>query len=137
MHSALKLEKSAISKVQKSIICIFKNGKKINFCIRKIFKITKNAIFGLKKTGFLVVLNFFLVLKLFFFAIFEIVKNVFLYFWNREIALSLTCSISFQFNSNDAKIWGSNSSSAFVWLFVYRCLKFELKNIVKLKITKK
>ena len=28
VHSALKLKKSAISKVQKSIICIFKNGKK-------------------------------------------------------------------------------------------------------------
>ena len=28
LHSALKLEKSAISKVQKHIICIFKNGKK-------------------------------------------------------------------------------------------------------------
>ena len=27
-HSALKLEKSAISKVQKNIICLFKNGKK-------------------------------------------------------------------------------------------------------------
>ena len=28
LHSALKLEKSVISKVQKSIFCIFKNGKK-------------------------------------------------------------------------------------------------------------
>ena len=53
MHSALKLEKSAISKVQKNIICIFKNGKKSIFA-----PTTKNAIFGLKKTRFLVVLNF-------------------------------------------------------------------------------
>ena len=36
LHSALKLEKSAISKVQKPI-----------FCSRKKFKTTKNAIFGL------------------------------------------------------------------------------------------
>ena len=42
---ALKLEKIAISKVQKSIICIFKNGKKINFCTRKKFKTTKNPGF--------------------------------------------------------------------------------------------
>ena len=63
-HSALELEKSAISKVQKSIIFIFKNGKKIHFCTRKKFKTTKNAIFGLKKTGFLVVLNFVLVKKI-------------------------------------------------------------------------
>ena len=46
LHSPLKLEKSAISKVQNSIICIFKNGKN-QFCTRKKFKPTKNAIFGL------------------------------------------------------------------------------------------
>ena len=46
-HSALKLEKSAISKVQKHIFCYFKNGKKINFCTRKKFKTTKNENFGL------------------------------------------------------------------------------------------
>ena len=34
-HDALKLEKSAISKVPKSIICHFKNGIKIHFCTRK------------------------------------------------------------------------------------------------------
>ena len=34
-HGALKLEKSAISKVQKHIFCHLKNGKKINFCTRK------------------------------------------------------------------------------------------------------
>ena len=34
-HSALKLEKSALSKVQKSIICIFKNGKKTIFAPKK------------------------------------------------------------------------------------------------------
>ena len=37
-HSALKWEKSAISRVQNPI-----------FCTRKKFKTTKNAIFGLKK----------------------------------------------------------------------------------------
>ena len=48
-HSALKLEKSAISKVQKHIIIylLFQKWHKINFCTRKKFKITKNAIFGL------------------------------------------------------------------------------------------
>ena len=34
-HSALKLEKSAISKVQKHIISIFKNGKKSIFAQEK------------------------------------------------------------------------------------------------------
>ena len=38
-HSALKLEKSAISKVQKSIICIFKNSKKSIFAPEKSPKI--------------------------------------------------------------------------------------------------
>ena len=68
-HSALKLEKSAISKVQKHIICIFKNGKKSIFAPEKSPKI-----------AFLLVLNFFLVQKLIFFTIFEIANNVFLYF---------------------------------------------------------
>ena len=63
-HSALKLEKSAISKVQKHNFGNFKNGKKSIFLHPKKFKITKNAIFGLKKIGFLIVLNFFLVQKL-------------------------------------------------------------------------
>ena len=44
---ALKSEKSAISKVKKNIICIFKNGKKSIFAPEKKFKTTKNAIFGL------------------------------------------------------------------------------------------
>ena len=55
LHSALKLEKSAISKVQKSIICIYKNGKKSIFASEKS-----------PKMAFLVVLNFFLVPKLIF-----------------------------------------------------------------------
>ena len=50
LHSAVKLEKTAISKVQKHIFCYFKNGKKINFCTRKKFKTTKNEIY--KKTLF-------------------------------------------------------------------------------------
>ena len=51
IHSALKLEKSAISKVQKKHFLHFQKWQKINFCIRK-----KNP-----KIAFLVVLNFFLV----------------------------------------------------------------------------
>ena len=45
-HSALKLEKSAISKVQKHIIIylLFQKWHKINFCTRKKFETTKNAI---------------------------------------------------------------------------------------------
>ena len=35
-HSALKLEKSAISKVQKHIFCHFKNGKKSIFAQKKV-----------------------------------------------------------------------------------------------------
>ena len=54
-HSALKLEKSAISKVQKHIFCHFKNGKKSIF-------VPENS----PKIAFLVVLNFFLVQKLIF-----------------------------------------------------------------------
>ena len=42
-HSALKLEKSAISKVQKHLICIFKNGKKSIFAPEKK---SENGIFG-------------------------------------------------------------------------------------------
>ena len=37
-HSALKLEKSAISKVQKHIFCHFKNGKKSIFAQEKSLK---------------------------------------------------------------------------------------------------
>ena len=55
LHSALKLEKNAISKVQKHIFCYFKNGKKSIFAPEKSPKI-----------AFLVVLNFFLVQKLIF-----------------------------------------------------------------------
>ena len=40
-HSALKVEKSAISKVQKHIICIFKNGKKSIFATEKSLKLPK------------------------------------------------------------------------------------------------
>ena len=69
MHSALKLEKSAFSKVRKNIIYFFKNGKKksiftpekslkLHFCSFKLFYGAKNG----------------------FFAIFEMVKSVFLYF---------------------------------------------------------
>ena len=45
LHSALKLEKSAISKVQKNIICIFKNGKKSIFAPEKILKLPKKSGF--------------------------------------------------------------------------------------------
>ena len=54
-HSALKLEKSAISKAQKHIICIFNNGKKSIFA-------PENS----QKIAFLVVLKFFIVQKLIF-----------------------------------------------------------------------
>ena len=40
-HSTLKLEKSAISKVQKSIIRLFKNGKKSIFALEKSLKLPK------------------------------------------------------------------------------------------------
>jgi hypothetical protein len=39
LHSALKLEKSAISKVQKHIFCHFKNGKKSIFAVEKSLKL--------------------------------------------------------------------------------------------------
>ena len=78
MHSALKLEKSAISKVQKSIICIFKNGKKSIFAQEKSLKLPKNTIFGLfsgAKIDFWPFLKmqimFFSLLKLHFFPILE------------------------------------------------------------------
>ena len=41
MHSALKLEKSAISKVQKHIFCDFKNCKKSIFAQEKSLKLPK------------------------------------------------------------------------------------------------
>ena len=65
-HSTLKLEKKCNFKSTKTHYLYFHKWQKINFCTRKKFKTTKNAIFGLKKTGFLVVLNFFLVQKLIF-----------------------------------------------------------------------
>ena len=80
-HSALKLEKSAISKVQKKHYLNFQkwNGKKINFCTRKKFKTSKNAIFLTEKTGFLGVLNFFLVQKLIFCNFWNCKKCVFVF----------------------------------------------------------
>ena len=45
LHSALKLEKSA-----KKHYLYFQKWQTINFCTRKKFKPTKNAIFGLKRT---------------------------------------------------------------------------------------
>ena len=50
LHNALKLEKIAISKVQKHIFCYLKNGKNIHFGTRRS-----------PKRAFLVFLNFFLV----------------------------------------------------------------------------
>ncbi len=71
--SALKLEKSAISKVQKHIIRIFKNGKNSIFAPEKSPKI-----------AFLIVLNFFLVQKLIFLPFLKLLKMCFYTF---EIAL--------------------------------------------------
>ena len=65
-HSALKLEKNAISKVQKKHYLHFQKWQKINFCTRKKFKTTKNPVFFSPKIAFLVVLNFFLIQKLIF-----------------------------------------------------------------------
>ena len=58
-HSALKLEKNAISKVQKHIFCDFKNGKKSIFASEKKLKTNKNAIFGLGKPNFLTEIKLF------------------------------------------------------------------------------
>ena len=66
-----KLEKSAISKVQKKHYLHFQKWPKINFCTRKKFKTTKNAIFGLfsgAKIDFLP----FLKMQIMFFCTFEI-----------------------------------------------------------------
>ena len=68
-HSALKLEKSAISKVQKNIIYISKMAKKSFFAPEKSSKLPKMQFS-----------NFFLVQKFIFLHIFEIAKNAFLYF---------------------------------------------------------
>ena len=54
VHSALKLEKKCNFRCAKKQYLHFQKWQKINFCTRKKFKTTKNAIFGLKKiTGFL------------------------------------------------------------------------------------
>ena len=45
-HSALKLEKMQFQKYKNSFLT-FQKWHKINFCTRKKFKTTKNAIFGL------------------------------------------------------------------------------------------
>ena len=50
LHSALKLEKKCNFKSAKKHYLHFQKWQKINFCTRKKFKTTKNAIFGLKKT---------------------------------------------------------------------------------------
>ena len=47
MHSALKLEKKCNFKSTKPHVLQFQKWQKINFCTRKKFKTTKNAIFGL------------------------------------------------------------------------------------------
>ena len=49
LHSALKLEKSAISKVQKDIICNFINSKKSIFAPEKILKLPKMQFWDFKK----------------------------------------------------------------------------------------
>ena len=85
-HSALKLEKSAISKVQKHIFCYFKNGKKSIFARENSLKTTKNC----PKIAFLAVLNFFPVQKLIF-GLFKIAKNI---FWSKIFFLKLIYLIS-------------------------------------------
>ena len=51
-HSALKLEKGAISKVQKNIFCNFKNGKKLIFAPEKSLKPTKMQFSDWKNQDF-------------------------------------------------------------------------------------
>ena len=49
IHSALKLGKKCNFKSTKKHHLHFQKWQKINFCTRKKFRTTKNAIFGLKK----------------------------------------------------------------------------------------
>ena len=78
-----KIGKKCNFKSTKTHFLQFQKRQKINFYTRKKFKIAKFAIFGLKKIGFLAVLNFVLV-QIWFIAIFEIAKMCFCTF---EIAL--------------------------------------------------
>ena len=71
VHSALKLEKKCNFKSTKTHYMHFQKWQKINFCIRKK---SENCIFGSFKL--------FSSAKNWLFAIFEIAKDVFLYFWN-------------------------------------------------------
>ena len=73
VHSALKWEKSAISKVQKHIFYHFKNVQKSIFWTKKKLKTTKNAI-----------LNFFLVQKL-----------IYCHFWNSEKCVFVLLKLHF------------------------------------------
>ena len=49
IHNALKLEKNAISKVQKHIFCYFKNGKKSIFALEKRLNLPKIQLSDWKK----------------------------------------------------------------------------------------
>ena len=82
VHSALKWEKSAISKVQRNIICIFKNGKKSIFAPEKSLKLPKILVFFSVRICIFGSFKLFFWCKNWFFDIFENANNVFLYFWN-------------------------------------------------------
>ena len=71
LHGALKLEKSAISKVQKHLLAISKMAKKSIFAQEKSLKLTKNAIFGLFSSANIDFLPF-LKMKIMCFCNFEI-----------------------------------------------------------------
>ena len=64
-------KKNAISKVQKYIFCIFKNGKKINLCARKK---SENSILGILKLFSSAKIDFlpFLKMQIMLFCTFEI-----------------------------------------------------------------
>ena len=101
VHSALKLEKSAISKVQKSIICIFKNGKKSIFAPEKSLKLpkilffqSKNCIFGNFKLFSGAKIDFlpFLKMQIMFFYTFEIALfSNFRALWGAQTTLVKIC----------------------------------------------
>ena len=87
-NTSLKLEKKCNFKSTKTHFLLFQKWQKINFCTRKKFKTTKNALLGLFSGA-----------KFDFFAIFENANNVFLYFWNCTFFLILEHGFIFLFNN--------------------------------------
>ena len=71
IHSALKLEKKCNFQSTKTHFLLFQKWQKINFCTRKKFKITKNAIFGIFSGAKIVFLPF-LKMQIMCFCTFEV-----------------------------------------------------------------